>query len=193
MSEPSQEITLILQSIESGDPQARAELILAAYDDLRRLASGKMASERQNHTLTATALVNEVSAKLLGDRVVPTENRGQFFAYAAKSMRNLLIDHARAKGRQTRGGDRKRVPLEEANCVDQKQRDELLALNEALNRFAEIDPRKAKVVEMKYFGRMTNDEIAEALDLSLATVKRDWNVAKAWLLEELIDGETTGF
>ena len=86
---------------------------------------------------------------------------------------------------------RKRVPLEEANCVDQKQRDELLALNEALNRFADIDPRKAQVVEMKYFGRMTNEEIAEALDISLATVKRDWNVAKAWLSEELIDEETS--
>ncbi len=189
MSDPSQEITQILKSIEAGDPEARAELILAAYDDLRRLAGGKMAGERQNHTLTATALVNEVSAKLLDDRAVPAENRGQFFAYAAKSMRNLLIDHARSKGRQSRGGDRQRIPLEEAEYVDQQRRNELLALDEALDRFAEIDARKAQVVEMKYFGRMTNEEIAEALDISLATVKRDWGVAKAWLWDELSDEE----
>ena len=185
MNDPAQEITQILQAIESGDPDARAELILAAYDDLRRLASGKMAGERQNHTLTATALVNEISANLMGDRAVPTENRGQFFAYAAKSMRNLLIDHARAKSRQRRGGDRERVSLNEADAVDDQQRKELLALNDALTAFAEVDARKAQVVEMRYFGRMTNEEIATALDVSLATVKRDWEVAKAWLREEL--------
>ncbi len=185
MNDPSQEITQILQSIASGNPEARAELIAAAYDDLRMLASGKMRSERQNHTLTATALVNEISAGLLADRKVPTENRGQFFAYAARSMRNLLIDHARAKGRLMRGGDRERVSLEQAEHVQQKQREELLALNDALDRFAEIDTRKAQVVEMKYFGRMTNDEIAQALGISLATVKRDWEVAKAWLSQEL--------
>ena len=187
MSDPSQEITQILQSIEAGDPDARAELIMAAYEDLRRLASGKMASERQNHTLTATALVNEVSAKFLGERTVPSENRGQFFAYAAKAMRNLLIDHARAKGRLIRGGDRDRVPLDEAEGIDQKQRDDLLALNDTLTAFAKVDPRKAQVVEMKYFGRMTNDEVADALEISLATVKRDWDVAKAWLYAELRD------
>ena len=114
MSDVSQEITQILESIEAGDSEARAELIKAAYDDLRRLASGKMARERQDHTLSATALVNEISAKLMGDRAVPTKNRGQFFAYAAKAMRNLLIDHARAKSRQSRGGDRERVDLEYA-------------------------------------------------------------------------------
>ena len=184
MSDPQQEITQILQSIDSGDPDARAELLCAAYDDLRRLAAGKMAAERQNHTLTATALVNEISARLLSDQAVPTENRGQFFAYAAKSMRNMLIDHARAKGRLMRGGDRERVPLEHAD-IDKKQCEKLLLLNDALDRFAELDARKAQVVEMKYFGRMTNEEIASALSISLATVKRDWEVAKAWLYDAL--------
>lgn len=184
-----QEITQILKSIESGDSEARGDLIEAAYDDLRRLASGKMARERQDHTLTATALVNEISAKLMADRVVPTENRGQFFAYAARAMRNLLIDHTRAKGRIIRGGDRERVGMEQAELDDQKQREDLLALNEALTTFAEVDSRKAQVVEMKYFGRMTNEEVAEALGISLATVKRDWDVAKAWLFEQLQDSD----
>ena len=185
MTNASQEITQILQSIESGDPEARAQLILAAYDDLRRLASGKMARERQNHTLTATALVNEVSAKLLGEGAMPTENRGQFLAYAAKAMRNLLIDHARSKGRQRRGGDRDRVPMEQAQDFGHQDHEDLLALDDALNTFAEVDPRKAQVVEMKYFGRMTNEEVASALDISVATVKRDWEVAKAWLYDQL--------
>ncbi len=122
MSEPAQEITQILESIDSGDPKAREDLIAAAYEDLRRLASGRMAAERQNHTLTATALVHEVSAKLLsGDGSVSMKNRGQFFAYAAKAMRHLLIDHARAKARLARGGDREKVPMEDAEYREDSQ------------------------------------------------------------------------
>ena len=185
MSDPSQEITAILKSVESGNPDARGELIAAAYDDLRQLAAGKMTRERQDHTLTATALVNELSAKLLNESPIPTGNRGQFFAYAASAMRNMLIDYARSKGRQIRGGDRQRVPLSDDQTSEQKQCDDLLVLNDALDEFAKLNERKAKVVEMKYFGRMTNAEIADALEISVGTVKRDWETARAWLSDRL--------
>lgn len=185
------DITQILQTAAKGDPEARASLIQAAYEDLRKLAAGKMANERQNHTLTSTALVHEVSMKLLNDSHVPTASRGQFFAYASKAMRNLLIDHARTRGRQKRGGDREKFSFDEAMVACEEQRDEFLALNDALETLADVEPRKAQVVEMRYFGGMSNQEIASALEISLATVKRDWEVAKVWLLRQLLQGDTS--
>lgn len=187
MKIPQSEITQILQIIEAGDPDARAKLIEAAYDDLRNLASRRMARERQDHTLTATALVHEVSIKLLGEGAVP-EKTEQFFAYAARAMRHLLIDHARTKGRLIRGGDRNRVPLEDNNANDSpSEHESLLELNEALDELANVDQRKAQIVELKYFGRMTNQEIADALGISITTVKREWEVARGWLFRELGD------
>ena len=179
------DFTQILHSAESGDASARAKLIQAAYDDLRQMAAGKMADQRQNHTLTSTALVHEVSMKMLAESQLPATSRQQFFAYASTAMRNLLIDHARTKGRQKRGGDRKQMSFEDAITASAEQRDDLLALDDALQALAELDPRKAQLVEMRYFGGLSNAEIAEALEISLATVKRDWTVAKAWLLKEL--------
>lgn len=181
----SVELTQILQRAESGSPEARASLIQAAYDDLRKLAARKMSDERQNHTLTSTALVHEVSMKLLSDNNVPLASRGQFFAYAATAMRNLLIDHARTRGRQKRGGDQQPLSLDEAMIACQEQRDEFLALNDALEALAQVEPRKSMVVEMKYFGGLSNPETASALGISVATVKRDWEVAKTWLYREL--------
>lgn len=186
------DLTQILKTAAEGDPDARANLIQAAYEDLRQLAAGKMAGERQDHTLTSTALVNEASMRLLTDANVPTENRGQFFAYASKAMRNFLIDHARTKGRQKRGGDRQKFSFEEAMVAAEDQRDELLALNDALESLAELEPRKAQVVEMRYFGGMSNREIATALGTSLATVKRDWEVARTWLLRQLMQADAAG-
>jgi RNA polymerase sigma-70 factor (ECF subfamily) len=180
------DITQILQSADSGDSQARADLVQAVYHDLRALAGRKMSNERQDHTLSATALVNEVSMKILSEGDVPTASRGQFFAYASKAMRNFLIDHARTRGRQKRGGDRKRVLVEEAMIACDQQSEDLLALNEALELLGEIDARKAQVVEMRYFGGMSLPEVATALDVSVATVKRDWDVAKTWLLSRLV-------
>ncbi|MCH5375745.1 MAG: ECF-type sigma factor, partial [Planctomycetes bacterium] len=179
-------MTQILQQAEAGDADARARLIQAAYDDLRQMASARMTDERQNHTLTSTALVHEVSMKLLTDSQLPVANRGQFFSYASKAMRHFLIDYARTRGRQKRGGNRNKLSFDEALVASLEQRDELLALNDALEELAEIDPRKAQLVEMKYFGGLSNQDIAESLDISLATVKRDWTVAKAWLLKELL-------
>ena len=180
------DITQILQSADSGDSQARAELVQAVYHDLRSLAGRQMSNERQNHTLSATALVHEVSMKILGESDIPTEGRGQFFAYAAKAMRNYLIDHARTRGRQKRGGDRKRVIVEEALIASEQRSEDLLALNEALEQLAELEPRKAQVVEMRYFGGMSLQEVADSLDISIATVKRDWDVAKTWLISQLV-------
>lgn len=184
------DITQILKTAEEGDPEARANLVQAAYDDLRKLAAGKMAQERLDHTLTSTALVNEVSMRILNDSRVPTESRGQFFAYASKAMRNLLIDHARSKGRQKRGGGRQRFSFEEALVACEEQSEDFLALNDALESLAEMEPRKAQVVEMRYFGGMSNQEIADALGTSLATVKRDWEVARTWLLRQLMQEES---
>ena len=179
------ELTQILQLAEAGDEDARAEIIRAAYADLRQLAGAKMRSERQNHTLSATALVHEVSVKLLNETSLPATGRAQFLAYAAKAMRNLLIDHARTRGRQKRGGDKKKVSFEDALSASQDRNLEFLALNDALDSLAQIDPRKAQVVEMRYFGGLSIQETAEVLCVSVATVKRDWDVAKTWLRREL--------
>ena len=182
------DITKILKSAKLGDQDARASLVQAAYEELRRLAGVQMRKERQDHTLTATALVNEVSLRMLNEADVPIDNRNQFFGYAARAMRNLLIDHARTKGRQKRGGNQKKVEFQEAVVACQEQRDDLLALNDALESLSELEPRQAQVVELRYFGGLSNQEVADSLGISLATVKRDWHVAKSWLACEIAVG-----
>ncbi|HBE71111.1 MAG TPA: RNA polymerase subunit sigma-70 [Planctomycetaceae bacterium] len=179
------DITQILKSAADGDPDAKASVIEAAYDRLRRMAARQMSQERQDHTLTATALVHEVSAKFLADqRALPTD-RAAFLGFAATAMRNLLVDHARTKGRQKRGGDRKKLAFEEAFVAAQEQSEDFLALNQAIQDLADAEPRKAKVVELRYFGGLSNQQVADALSISLATVKRDWEVARTWLMHEL--------
>ncbi|MEM7232817.1 MAG: ECF-type sigma factor [Planctomycetota bacterium] len=179
------DLTRIIQSAERGDAEARAEVIRAAYEDLRKLAAARMWDERQDHTLSATALVHEVSIKLLHDTQLPVEGKAQFFAYASSAMRHFLIDHARTKGRQKRGGDRKKLLFEDALTASEEQSEDLVELHHALERFAEVDPRKAQVVEIRYFGGLSLEDTAKALDVSVATVKRDWDVARLWLRREL--------
>lgn len=179
------DLSRVLELAEQGNVEARGNLIQAAYDDLHRLAAAKMADERIGHTLTSTALLHEVSLKMLADTELPTQGRAQFFAYASKAMRNFLIDYARTRGRQKRGGNAKKFSLDEAVVACQEQKDELLALNDALDALSQLEPRKAQVVEMRYFGGLTNQEVADSLGVSLATVKRDWEVAKTWLLHTL--------
>ena len=174
-------LTQILQRGEAADSTMRGELIAAAYDDLRRLAARRMQGERANHTLTATALANEVSMKLLAERRLPLGNPGQFFAYAARAMRHQLIDHARTRLRRKRGGDRARLPLDDDLIAVPQQNDDLLALDAALDALSQVDPRRARLVELRFFGGLSNQEIAAALEISPATVKRDWAVAKARL------------
>ena len=181
------DVTQIIQSANEGDAGARADLIRVMHDELRRLAYAKMKNERMDHTLTATALVNEVSIRMLNESNVPAENRGQFIGFASRAMRNLLIDHARKRGSQKRGGDRQKFAFEEAVIASDQQSEDFLALHEALEHLAEFDSRKAKVVELKYFGGMTNDQVAESLDISKATVKRDWELARGWLLKSLTE------
>lgn len=175
----------LLEQASQGDSRARGELIRATYDQLRVMAAAHMRDERPDHTLTATALVHEVSLQLLEGTAVTANNRGQFLALAAKAMRNLLIDHARTRGRQKRGGSLQKLSLDEELAASDERSQELVELDEALERFSQIDPRKGQVVELRYFGGLSIQETAQVLDVSPATVKRDWEVAKAWLLREL--------
>ena len=179
------DLSQLFQCAQSGDRKARADLIRRAYDDLRRLARAQMANQRPDHTLTATALVHEVSAKLLQQSQEPSTSRGQFLALAAAAMRNYLIDHARGRARQKRGGGRRPLHLEEACVAAVDQPDQLLELHEALERLAEVDQRRSRVVELRYFGGMSIVETAQVLNTSPATVKRDWQVARIWLFNEL--------
>lgn len=185
------DITQILKSAADGDPEAKGKVIEVAYDRLRMMAARQMGNERQDHTLTATALVHEVSAKFLDDNKALPTDRAAFLGFAATAMRNLLVDHARSKGRQKRGGDRKKLAFEEALVAAEEQSEDFLALHIAIEDLAKEEPRKAKVVELRYFGGLSNQQVADALDISVATVKRDWEVARTWLLHELRnrDGE----
>ncbi|MEL6104429.1 MAG: ECF-type sigma factor [Planctomycetota bacterium] len=181
-------LTKILESAANGDSAARAELIEVAYQDLKQIAQARMRNERLDHTLTATALVSEVSLKLLKDSHVTLSTGKEFYAYVSAAMRNFLIDHARSKLTKKRGGKLQKFSFDEAVLACETQSEELVALNDALQKLTDIEPRKAQVVEMRYFGGMSNEEVAQALDVSLATVKRDWSVAKSWLIVELSGG-----
>lgn len=182
------EVTNLLQRTREGDLRARDELLSAIYHELRALAQAYFRSERPGHTLQATALVNEVCLRLLSRGKLPGENRMQFRAFVAKAMRHVLIDHARERKRRKRGGGLKKVPLEGVLMVEEGPSDDLLALNEALERLTTIDVRKAQVVELRYFGGLSVEEVARHLDVSPVTVKRDWGVARTWLQSELRKG-----
>lgn len=184
MSE-SQEVTLLLTALTRGDDGAASKLIPVVYAELRRLAGSYMRRERVDHTLQATALVHEAYLKLIEQRSANWQSRAHFFGVAAQLMRRILIDHARGHSRQKRGGEQKKVSLDEAFVFSEKQADELLAVDDSLNRLAEIDPRQARVVELRFFGGLSVEEAAEVLGVSPKTIKRDWSVAKAWLYADL--------
>ena len=184
MSE-NEEVTLLLSALTRGDDGAASKLIPVVYAELRRLAGSYMRRERVDHTLQATALVHEAYLKLIEQRSANWQNRAHFFGVAAQLMRRILIDHARGHSRQKRGGEQKKVSLDEAFVFSEKQADELLAVDDSLNRLAEIDPRQARVVELRFFGGLSVEEAAEVLGVSPKTIKRDWSVAKAWLYADL--------
>ena len=179
------DLTQILKSANSGEKSAKEQLVQAAYDRLKEIAAGRMKSERLDHTLTSTALVNEVSLKLLTESQIPVNDGQQFYAYVSTAMRNLLIDHARSKNRAKRGGGASLLSFNDAIDECEKCGDQMLELNDALSELQRIKPRHAQVVEMRYFGGLSNEEIAKALGTSIATVKRDWVQAKSWLQCEL--------
>jgi RNA polymerase sigma factor (TIGR02999 family) len=181
------EVTRFLNAVEQGDPNAAAQLLPLVYDELRRLAAAKMARERPDHTLDPTALVHEAYLRLVGDR--DYADRRHFFRVAAEAMRQILIDRARQHNRARHGGDRQRVPLSEAGPVVEVEPDELMALDEALERFSVVDPLRAELVKLRYFGGLSEQEAAETLGISRATASRYWTYARAWLINA-IDGKT---
>ena len=178
-------ITLLLLKWSGGDSSAREELMPLVHDELRRLAAKYMRRERVNHTLQPTALVNEAYLRLVDQQRVKWQNRAQFFGLAARLMRNILVDHARSHRAAKRGGQQYSVSLSRADRVLEKPEIDLVALHEALERLAVHDPQKSRIVELRFFGGLTIDETAEVLDISHATVERDWKMARAWLRSEL--------
>lgn len=184
-------LTGLLTRARNGDKKARDSALETIYDEVRALAGQFFRRERQDHTLQATALVHEAYVRLLEGGELPGDNRRQLLAFIAKAMRHILVDHARARASRKRGGGRQRVDLEE-NLVLAERDTELSALDEALRVLEELDERKSRVVELRYFGGMAIEDVAEVLDVSPATVKRDWQIAKAWLFNELRRGEAHG-
>ena len=179
------EITRLLVDWRGGDEAALEQLIPLVHDELRRLARRHMAHERVGHTLQATALVNEAFVRLIDVRQVKWQDRAHFFAMSSRLMRRILVDFARSKGYQKRGGAAQKVSFDEALVVTTEPGQDLVALDDALNALAAFDARKAQVVEMRFFGGLSVEETAEALHVSVDTVMRDWKLAKAWLLREL--------
>jgi RNA polymerase sigma factor (TIGR02999 family) len=182
----SRNITRMLKDWSGGKRDALDELLPFVYNELHRQASRYLRRERGDHTLQTTALINEAYMKLIDQNQVEWQNRAHFFAIAAQTMRRILVDYARTRKREKRGGDDVKLQLDEAINISTKEKSiDLVALDEALNRLAEFDERQAKVVELRYFSGMTEEETAEVLSISPATVRRDWNMAKAWLYGQL--------
>ena len=175
------EVTGLLLAWSAGDQTALDRLVPLVYDELRRLARSYMRQERADHTLQTTALIHEAYLRLIDAREVRLENRTHFFAVAARLMRQILVDFARTRGYQKRGGDARQVSLDEALIIGQPRDEELLALDEALSALAQTDERKSCVVELRFFGGLTEAETAEALQVSPETIRRDWRLAKSWL------------
>jgi RNA polymerase sigma-70 factor, ECF subfamily len=185
-AEPLRGLTLILGRARGGDDRARDELLALVYDELRRVASRLMRRERADHTLSPTAVVHEAVIRLLGESVFEkAADRSFLLASAARSMREVLIDHARRRAAGRRGGGRRRVALDSVVDYFEGQNLDLVAVHEALDRLAELNGRQAQVMTLRYFGGMTVPEVAEALGVATVTVERDWRLARAWLAGEL--------
>lgn len=186
MDNPGQNnVTMLLGQLTRGNEGAASKLIPLVYDELRRLAGSYMHRERSDHTLQPTALVHEAYLKLVEQRSVDWQGRAHFFAIAAQMMRRILIDHARAHLSEKRGAGEKPLPLDEALAFAPEQSLKLVRIDQSLERLAQIDPRQSKIVELRFFGGLTVEQTAEALGIAPRTVKRDWNVAKAWLQGDL--------
>jgi len=175
----------LLGELDVGNDKAVAELVVLLYSELRSLASGYLRRERSDHTLQTTALVHEAYLRLTDQREVVWKNREQFMGVAAQLMRRILVDYSRGHGAQKRGKGFEKVFLEEAAGVSQGKASDVIALDEALTRLAEFDPQQARLVEMRFFGGLSLEEAAAVLGVSRTTVKRNWNLSKAWLAREL--------
>jgi RNA polymerase sigma factor (TIGR02999 family) len=179
------DVTHILEAIQQGNPKAAEELLPLVYDELRKLAAHKMASERPGQTLQPTALVHEAWLRLVGDRAFEFENRAHFFAAAAEAIRRILVESARRKKRLKHGGELERVDVDAVELPLPMPDDELLAMDEALDRLATVDSRAADVVKLCFFVGLTQEQAAKELNISLATAERLWSFARAWLFKEI--------
>lgn len=186
----SSDVTQILKDASGGNRDALDRLLPLVYHELRRLAQRHLDGERGDHTLQATALVHEAYLRLIDQRRVEWKNRAHFFAIASQAIRRILIDHARARGAARRGGGAEKLPIEAALDIAPEQTPaELVALDDALTRFATNEPEKARIVEMRFFGGLTNEEVAAVTGTSLSTVERQWRFARAWLFRDLRGAE----
>ena len=185
-AENSQNITRMLKDWSDGSHEALDRLLPYVYDELHRQASRYLRRERADHTLQTTALIHEAYLKLIDQRDVQWQNRAHFFGIAAQAMRRILVDYARMRKREKRGGDDVKLQLDEALNISSEQKPvDLIELDEALDRLAGFDERQARIVELRYFSGMTEEETAEVLGISAPTVRRDWNLAKAWLHSQI--------
>ena len=186
----SKNITELILAWGNGDKEAINQLIPLIYSELHRLAARYMRRENAGHTLQTTALVNEAYCKLVDQKNVQWQNRAHFFGIAAQAMRRILVDHARSRSRLKRGGDAKKISLDESALIPQPEVKELISLDDALTRLAQFDPQKSRIVEMKFFGGLSMEEIAEVERVSKSTIEREWRKAKAWLYHEIQSNQT---
>ena len=186
MNKPaSQDITRLLLAWSAGDKAALDELMPIVYGELRKLARGYMRNQPADHTLQTTALVNEAYLRLIDSSRVNWQNRTHFFAISAQLMRRILVDFARRRSSLKRGGEVQKIELDEALVMPLEPKTDLVALDEALKILAEMNPRQSQVVELRYFGGLSEEEIADHLAVSVRTVRRDWSVARAWLFRKI--------
>lgn len=184
-AEGTGELTTLLRRMQRGDPAAGQEAVARIYGELHRIASRAMRRERPGHTLQTTALVNEAYLRLTTSGALEIQSRGHFFAIASQQMRRILVDQARLAGAQRRGGGAMQIALDEAHAGKEDRSLDLLLLDESLSELERVDPRAAKVVELRYFGGYKDKEVVEALGVGLATVRRDWEFARSWLFHRM--------
>lgn len=188
MSIPDGQVTLLLKAMNQGDKSAADQLLPLVYAELHRLAAGYMRRERRDHTLQPTALINQAYLRIAQQDHMEWQNHAHFIGFAANVMRRVLVDHAREHHAAMRGGKRVRVDLDEGIAVSKEPSTEILILEQALTRLEKLNPRQAKVVEMRYFGGMSVEEVASVLGIAPRSVKRDWALARLWLFEEIQKG-----
>jgi RNA polymerase sigma-70 factor (ECF subfamily) len=189
--QPKGDVTKLLIELRSGNPNAESQLIALVYSELRRIAHNCMRSERQDHTLQPTELVSEAYLRLVGQHDKEWQNRAHFYAVAAQIMRRILVDYARARKAEKRGGNAQKINIDDIQVAFDIESEELLDVDAALTRLAQWDHRQSRVVEMRIFGGLTEEEIAAVLDVAVRTVKRDFRHARAWLRGELLKDDHT--
>ncbi|PYQ60427.1 MAG: RNA polymerase subunit sigma-70 [Acidobacteria bacterium] len=185
MSTPTSDVTKLLQEWSQGDASALEKLIPMVFEDLRQIAGRLFLREADSHTLQPTALVSEAYLRLMDQRKVHWQNREQFFGVASLLMRRILVDYAKGRQAAKRGSGAPKVPLDETIAVPELRDVDVVALDEALSQLAEIDPRQSRIVELRFFMGLSHEEIADILDISVTTIKREWRTARLWLFREL--------